>query len=66
MQDPVEVRALRARDMRKYGNPDGPTFAQLVERYLAEGKTEEQAYREIIEYSVRTDAATNARMGLRR
>lgn len=65
MLDRADVEALRRRDLNKYGNPDGPAFGQMVERYVAEGKTEDQAFEEIIGSSVRTDAATNTRMGLR-
>lgn len=64
MLDRADVEALRRRDLNKYGNPDGPAFAQMVERSVTQGKTEDQAYEEIIGSSVRTDAATNAKMGL--
>lgn len=32
MADPAEVELLRARDMAKYGDPDGPTLEHLIER----------------------------------
>jgi hypothetical protein len=31
MESAVEIEDLRARDLRLYGNPDGPTFEQLVQ-----------------------------------
>jgi hypothetical protein len=31
MESAVETDDLQARDLRLYGNPDGPTFEQLVQ-----------------------------------
>lgn len=50
MADESEVAALEQRDRAKYGQPDGPTFAQLGSDWQA-----------IIESSKRTDEATNER-----
>ncbi len=64
MQDRAQVRDLNARDMQKYGNPDGPTFEQLVKQAEAKGNTGDARYEAIVGSSQRTDAATNARFGL--
>jgi hypothetical protein len=60
----AEVEALQKRDMEKYGNPDGPTFDQLFSK--EQGKAagnREQAFKNIIDSSVRTDEETNKKMG---
>ncbi len=55
---------LQKRDMEKYGNPDGPTFEQLLDKEIAKtGGDWDQAFENIIESSVRTDEATNKKMG---
>jgi hypothetical protein len=64
MNDPREVADLRARDMAKYGNPDGPTFDQLVASGRAKGKSDEAVHQDIVASSQRTDRATNDRFGL--
>ena len=55
-----EMQALQARDMEKYGNPDGPTFDYLVAKSLNSGLTERQTYENIITSSARTDNSYNA------
>ena len=50
---------LRARDQQKYGNPDGPTFAYLVNKAKGRGDSEDKIYTNIIDSSSRTDAAFN-------
>ncbi|HJQ25443.1 MAG TPA: hypothetical protein VKA60_16095 [Blastocatellia bacterium] len=63
MANPAEVELLRARDMSKYGSPDGPTFDFLVER-LREAELEGDAvYEAIIDHSYKTDAELNKRLG---
>jgi len=59
------VEALRARDVKKYGNPDGPTFEALEAKATALGLKGDAVYEEIASSSQRTDAATNASNGLR-
>jgi hypothetical protein len=64
MQDPKAVKALQARDIEKYGNPDGPTFDWLVARARSEGLEGDAVWRSIIDSAARTDAATNRWFGL--
>jgi len=64
MTDPVEVEHLRARDVAKYGSPDGPTFESLVERLKEAGLDEDRIYEAIIDNSYRTDAELNRKLGL--
>lgn len=59
MSDPAEVEDLRKRDMVKYGNPDGPTFDQLVERNREKGLTGDAVYEAVVESSQRTDPVIN-------
>jgi hypothetical protein len=37
MENPDEIEDLRERDLRLYGNPDGPTFDQLVQEGYQRG-----------------------------
>jgi len=64
MADPAEVELLRARDMAKYGNPDGPPFEFLVERLQAAGLEGDAIYQAIIDHSYQTDAELNKKLGL--
>lgn len=64
MQDAAAVAALEARDREKYGDPDGPTFAWLVERNTQKGLSGAAVYEAIVESAQQTDAATNAALGL--
>ena len=64
MSDAQEVEELRKRDLEVYGNPDGPTFEQLVERQRSKGVTGDAVYEAIIESSQRTNEAMNKRFGL--
>jgi hypothetical protein len=59
-----EVEELRARDMQKYGHPDGPTFEQLVEKGRAKGLPPDAVYQDIIDSAQRTDAAVNRECGI--
>ncbi|MGC4122810.1 MAG: hypothetical protein QM765_51205 [Myxococcales bacterium] len=54
-----EVEKLRARDLEKYGNPDGPTFEQLVEKNRGKGMTGDAPFEEVVASSQRTDEAVN-------
>lgn len=49
MESPAEVEDLRERDQRRYGNPDGPTFDQLVKEGHAAGLQDDEAYERIIQ-----------------
>ena len=61
MTDPIEVDMLRRRDFAKYGNPDGPTFEQLLIQAKARGLTDEQAHEQNLSSSAGTDETTNGR-----
>lgn len=64
MTDATEVELLRARDIAKFGNPDGPTFYFLVERLIEAGLEGDAVYEAIIDQSYRTDAELDRRLGL--
>ncbi|HLL73324.1 MAG TPA: hypothetical protein VK363_17935 [Pyrinomonadaceae bacterium] len=64
MLNPAEVEALRARDLKKYGNPDGPTFEFLVEKLKSSGFKGDALYETIIEISCRADPEVNRNLGL--
>lgn len=48
MENPIEIEDLRERDRRLYGNPDGPTFDQLVEDNHRRGLEGDEVYEQII------------------
>jgi hypothetical protein len=52
---PEEVQELRARDLLEYGNPNGPTFAALVERAHDLGHCGSEVYESILDGAVRTN-----------
>jgi hypothetical protein len=64
MADRVALRMLQARDTKKYGNPDGPTFEWLVKRYGAQGLKGDAVYEAIIRGASKTDPKTNRRFGI--
>ncbi len=64
MSDPIEVENLKARDIEKYKNPDGPTFEYLVAKETNKGATKEEAWEYIIGSSNRTDAEYNKKFGI--
>jgi hypothetical protein len=66
MASPSEVEDLRKRDQEKYGNPDGPTFEQLVESGKKKGAAGDAVYEGIIASSQRTDEAVNRAFGIQR
>lgn len=53
MEDKFEVAALRDRDNKKYGNPEGPTFEHMVAFGRENGLTGDRVYEGIIESSAR-------------
>lgn len=55
MPNKAEVIGLQKRDSAKYGNPDGPTFEDLLEKNQAKGMTLDQAYERIIETASKTN-----------
>jgi hypothetical protein len=66
MGDLAEVERLRARDVEKYGYPDGPTFEQLMKRQRThDRRTGADAYRAIIESSRTLNPAYNTALGRR-
>lgn len=64
MESEEEIAMLRARDREKYGNPDGPTFTQLVEKARKDGLRGDDVYLSIIGSSQRTDEKTNQKLGV--
>ena len=64
MSDPLEVEQLRARDMAKYQNPDGPSFEYLVDKGIKNGATKEGALSSIIDSSNRTNAEYNKKFSV--
>lgn len=65
MQNKQEVAVLRARDREKYGNPDGPTFDQLVAQNRGQGLDGDAAYEAIVGSANRTDAGYNGKYGVK-
>jgi hypothetical protein len=65
MSDRHEVDDLRARDLQKYGQPDGPSFEQLVDHQKKKGLEGDAAYEAIIASSQRTDGAANEMLGVK-
>ena len=59
MGNPEEVEDLRERDRRLYGNPDGPTFDQLVQECNQRGLRQDEAYERIISGSQATNREVN-------
>ena len=60
MQNKDEVKALQARDMEKYGNPDGPTFEYLMKKNTDKGLSDDEAYQSVIDSSSRTSPVYNS------
>lgn len=65
MQNKREVADLQARDREKYGNPDGPTFDQLVAQGRDKGLSGDAAYEAIVGSANRTDAGYNQQFGVK-
>lgn len=60
MQNKDEVKYLQERDLKKYGNPDGPTFDYLLKKNTDKGLSLAAAYQSIIDSSSRTDSGYNS------
>lgn len=60
MSDSFEVAALRDRDNKKYGNPNGPTFEHLVDFTKEKGFEGDAIYQAIIESTSRTRPVFNS------
>jgi hypothetical protein len=59
MPNPEEVSLLQKRDLAKYGNPDGPTFEDLLKKNQAKNRTLDQAYESIIQSASKTNNSYN-------
>jgi len=59
MQNTAEIEDLRERDRRLYGNPDGPTFDQLVKENYRGGSQGNEVYERIISGSQTTNREVN-------
>jgi len=64
MADKREREQLRARDLKKFGSPDGPSFEFLIARLKHAGLEGDAAYEAIIDGSYRTDMAIDRLLGL--
>ncbi|MCJ8268382.1 MAG: hypothetical protein MJK04_03170, partial [Psychrosphaera sp.] len=60
MSDSFEVAALRDRDNKKYGNPNGPTFDHLLNFTKEKGFSGDAVYQAIIESTSRTRPVFNS------
>jgi hypothetical protein len=56
---PDDVAVLRRRDLAKYGDPDGPSFEQVVQRAGEKGHAGDDVYEEVIRSALRIDPVTN-------
>ena len=65
MADPNEVADLQARDQAKYGNPDGPTFDQLVAQNQAKGLSGDAVFNAIVTSADQTNAGYNQQFNVR-
>lgn len=61
MLDKEEVELLRARDLKVYGNPDGPTFEYLIGEAEMLGLTGDDVFEWIIKGAQRTNIEVNKR-----
>lgn len=59
MENPREVEDLRNRDVKVYGNPDGPTFEFLVQKARKLGLRGDKIYEAIISESLVTNVDVN-------
>jgi hypothetical protein len=62
MENPVEVEALRARDRKLYGHPDGPNFEQLLAQGRAKGLSVDQTLQAILAGAQITNDDVNERV----
>ena len=65
MQSKDEVKLLQDRDLQVYGNPDGPTFDQLVAKNQEKGLQGDAVYEAIVGSSNRTNKDYNEKYGVR-
>jgi hypothetical protein len=65
MENPIEVEDLRERDRRLYGNPEGPTFDQLVQDGQTRGLEQDEVYDRIISGSQTTNRKVNKLLDLK-
>jgi hypothetical protein len=65
MGNQIEIKLLQRRDLVKYGNPDGPTFDFLVEKYRKLGLVGDEVYEAIIEASMKVNIGVNKGLGLK-
>ncbi|QHI39094.1 hypothetical protein IMCC3317_44950 [Kordia antarctica] len=59
MADKVKVKEFQDRDVLKYGNPHGPTFAQLLKKCTDKGTATDACYQDIIVSSSRVSVVYN-------
>jgi hypothetical protein len=59
METAAEIEDLRRRDLRLYGNRDGPTFDQLVQENLNRGLRTNEVYERIINGAQTTNREVN-------
>jgi hypothetical protein len=64
MENDLEIEALRQRDLRLYGNPNGPAFDQLVQEHYQRGLTRDETYERIISGSQLTSRDVNKLLDL--
>lgn len=57
---PINKSKAEAESMERYGSKSGPSFGDLVKKYMNGGSSEEDAYKSIVESSKRTNASRNA------
>lgn len=63
LMDPADVTDLEARDIKKYGTPDGPTFQWLVDYRYRQGLRGDAIYEAIIVGAKRSDPEVDQRFG---
>lgn len=64
MPDSRQVELVRQRNIKKYGDPEGPSFERLCEQYAERGFAENDVYKEIILSASRTNELVNSWFGL--
>ena len=64
MRNPLLGALLQARDLKRYGNTNGPSFEFLFEKLEAGGVRGDEAYRAIIRSALTTDEGINRHFGV--
>jgi hypothetical protein len=59
MENQLEIRYLKERDRRLWGNEDGPTFDQLVLKYHQSGLRGDEVYERILKAAQTTNQTVN-------